>query len=179
MASDRQGQEKKSGIVQRISTMMQTQEHNVKMQKKVLRNANRTISSFNCKMFSVIIWIYKSFTFHLFGNGRLLRRLIRIHLYTQKFFYHFCTNFHNTRLSTLAILDKLPSILFPCKNHPTPCSYMFHQSCAFCFVLILPVAPSGKYFFITSLNLGPVFFSRINLNDTFFHLSIHPFCLPY
>ena len=123
------------------------------MQKKVLRNANRTISSFNCKMFSVIIWIYKSFTFHLFGNGRLLRRLIWIHLYTHKFFYHFCTNFHNTRLSTLAILDKLPSILFPCKNHPTPCSYMFHQSCAFCFVLILPLAPSGKYLYITSLKL--------------------------
>ena len=50
-------------------------------------------------------------------------------------------------------------------------------------LLFCPHTATGSiwkiFFFNTSLNLGPAFISRINLNDTFFHLSIHPFCIPY
>ena len=144
------------------------------MRKKLLR----TISSYICKMFIVIIWIYKSFTFHLFGNGRLLRRLIWIHLYIHSQI-RFVPTFTTPDCPRWQYWTNFPPYCFFAKIIPRlHSSYMFHQSCAFCFVLILPLAQSGKYSYITSLKLWLFFlFPGLSFQGStlLIHFSIYQF----
>ena len=140
-------------LVQRISTMMQTQDHNVKnakegIEKRKQDNFILQLQNVQCdhldlqKFYVPFIWKRKTFT------------EIDMNPFIYTLTNSFCTNFHNTRLSTMAILVKFPPYCFFAKIIPRlHSSYMFHQSCAFCFVLILPLAQSGKYSYITSLKL--------------------------
>ena len=127
-----------------------------------------------------------------FGSTKVLRS---IYLETEDFYedwyesIYTLTNSFTIFVPTFTTPDCPPWLYWT--NFPPYCflakiiprlhsSYMFHQSCAFCFVLILPLAPSGKYLYITSLKLWLLFLvpgPRLSFqgSTSLIHFSIYQF----